>query len=158
MRILKYFLPSVLLSIVFFNILPAYQTDNPQVDSTINAFMTKWDLPKGTFTMAYDTTILYSKGYGVVDIVSMAPVTTESLFRIASSTKPFTAVAVMKLIQEGRLKLTDTVFGPRGILSQPQYQTILDSTVLDITVKNLLEHTAGGDDDCCQIDPIFNQR
>lgn len=133
----------------------ASQTDNPQVDSVINAFMTKWDLPGGSFTMAYDTTVLYSKGYGVTDIVSMEPVTTESLFRIASCTKPFTAVAVMKLIQEGKLSLEDTVFGPNGILDQSQYQTILDSNVLKIKIVNLLEHTAGWDDNY-QIDPMFS--
>lgn len=130
------------------------QSNNPQVDSVIHEFMTRWDIPGLSFSMAYDRTILYSKGYGYANISASEPVTEQSLFRIASCSKPFTATAIMLLIQNNQLQLTDTVFGPHGILNQAQYQTILDSNVLKITVENLLEHT-GGWDDTQQIDPMF---
>lgn len=151
MRRIKYFL---LLIIALFNSGLQAQNNNPQVDSIIQQFMNKWELPGGSFTMAYNRTILYSKGYGLADIVSMEPVTTQSLFRIASCSKPFTAVAIMQLIQHGQLSLNAKVFGAAGILNQPQYQNILDSNVLDITVQNLLEHTGGWDDNY-QPDPMF---
>lgn len=131
-----------------------YQSSNPQVDSIVHAFMNKWQIHGGAFTMAFERTILYSKGYGVKDTITHEPATDESLFRIASCTKPFTAVSIMQLIQHGLLNLSDTVFGPNGILNQPQYQTILDTNVLKITVVDLLEH-AGGWDDSQQIDPMF---
>lgn len=130
------------------------QSNNSQVDSVIQAFMTKWDIPGLGFSMAYDRTILYSKGYGYANIATNEPVTELSLFRIASCSKPFTATAIMLLIQQNHLSLTDTVFGPNGILNQAQYQNILDTNVLKITVENLLEHT-GGWDDTQQIDPMF---
>lgn len=127
---------------------------NPPVDSVIHSFMTKWDIPGLSFTMAYDRTMIYSKGYGFANTSTHEPVTTQSLFRIASCTKPFTATAIMYLIQGNHLALTDTVFGPNGILDQPEYQNILDTNVLKITVENLLEHTGGWDDNY-QIDPMF---
>lgn len=144
----------LLILIFFCSTLSSGQTDSAKVDSTIHAFMHKWDLPGGSFTMAFNRTIIYSKGYGFADVSGMDSVKPQSLFRIASCTKPFTAVGIMQLIQEGRIKLTDTVFGPGGILNQPQYQNILDSNVLNITVENLLEHT-GGWDDSYQPDPMF---
>ncbi|MDZ4710788.1 MAG: serine hydrolase [bacterium] len=144
----------LLLLALTFKTIYSSQADNPQVDSTIAAFMTKWDLPGGSFTMAYDGTVLYSKGYGHADISTNEPVTTNSIFRIASCSKPFTAIAIMQLIQHGHLHLTDTVFGSNGILNQPQYQTILDPDVLNITIENLLEHTGGWDADSTG-DPMF---
>lgn len=131
-----------------------YRVDHPQVDSLIHAFMNKWGIHGGAFTMAFERTILYSKGYGVQDTITHTPATDESLFRIASCTKPFTAVSVMQLVQHGLLSLTDTVFGPNGILNQPEYLTILDNNVLKITVQDLLEHAGGWDSDL-QIDPMF---
>lgn len=130
------------------------QIDSAQVDSTINAFMTKWDLPGGTFTMALNGTVLYSKGYGYSDEGSETPVTQNSLFRIASCTKPFTAVGVMQLIQNNQLDLDDIVFGPTGILNQPQYQTIGDPRILNITIEDLLTHTNGWNPDSTG-DPMF---
>ncbi|MEO8209159.1 MAG: serine hydrolase domain-containing protein, partial [bacterium] len=111
-------------------------------------------IPGGQFTMAYNNRIIYSKGYGYADRLTLDSVNTESLFRIASCTKPFTSVGIMRLIQDHQLNLDDKVFGPTGILNQPQYQNILDSQVLEITIENLLEHTAGWDDNY-QVDPMF---
>ena len=68
----------------------------------------------------------------------------ESLFRIASVTKPITSVTIFSLIEQGKLNLTDKVFGPSGILGikygKPPYQQY----ITDVTVDNLLTHTAGG--------------
>jgi CubicO group peptidase (beta-lactamase class C family) len=130
------------------------QIDSAKVDSTINAFMSKWDLPGGSFTMALNGSIIYSKGYGYSNADGKQNVTPNSLFRIASCTKPFTAVAVMQLIQNNQLDLNDIVFGPSGILNQPQYQTINDPQILNITIQNLLEHTSGWNSDSTG-DPMF---
>lgn len=133
---------------------PGTQTDSLKIDSLIEANMEKWDLPGLTFAIAYNGNLVYSKGYGYVDTLTKQPVTTNSLFRIASISKSVTAVAVMKLFQDGKLNLDAQVFGPSGILNEPYYQNILDSNVLDITVTNLLNHT-GGWDDSFQGDPMF---
>lgn len=130
------------------------QVNSAQVDKLVEAFMSKWELPGGSFAMALNGKILYSKGYGYSDTDKKEPVTTKSLFRIASCTKPFTAVSIMKLVQDGKLNLNDKVFGENGILNQPQYQNIKDKRVLEITVVNLLEHTGGWDSNI-EGDPMF---
>jgi D-alanyl-D-alanine carboxypeptidase len=130
------------------------QIDSVSVDSLVEAFMTKWDLPGGSFTMALNGSIVYSKGYGYSDTLSKTPATQNSLFRIASCTKQFTAVSFMQLIQNGTLNLNDTVFGPNGILNDPQYLNIKDPRVLNITITNLLEHTGGWNSDI-EGDPMF---
>lgn len=130
------------------------QVNSAEIDKLMEAFMQKWDLPGGSFAMALNGKILYSKGYGHSDVDKKEPVTTKSLFRIASCSKPFTAVSIMKLVQDGKLNLNDKVFGEKGILDQPQYQNIKDKRVLEITVTNLLEHTGGWDSDI-EGDPMF---
>lgn len=133
---------------------PVSNVDSASVDNLVNAFMQKWDLPGGSFTMALNGSIVYSKGYGYSDTLSKTPVTQNSLFRIASCSKQFTAVSIMQLVQNGTLNLNDIVFGPSGILNDPQYLTIKDPRVLNITITNLLEHTGGWNSDI-EGDPMF---
>jgi D-alanyl-D-alanine carboxypeptidase len=75
----------------------------------------------------------YFKTYGVTDVETQQLLTSASIFRIASVTKPFTAVAIMQLIEKGKLSLTDklsTFFKdfPNGD---------------KITIYHLLSHTSG---------------
>lgn len=79
------------------------------------------------------------------------------VFRIASVSKLITAVAIMKLQEEGRLQLSDKVFGPEGILNDPIFQEIRDKRSLQITVEHLLRHQGGysiayGDPMFCPLD------
>jgi CubicO group peptidase (beta-lactamase class C family) len=68
------------------------------------------------------------------------------LFRIASVSKSITSVAILSLIEEGRIRLTDRIFGPDAITGSdydmPPYH-IDRPRVDDITVEHLLTHTAG---------------
>ncbi len=72
-------------------------------------------------------------------------VTPTSLFRIASVSKPITSAAIMRLVQDGRLALTDTVFGEGGVL-EPMFgaDRAFGANITKITVQHLLEHTSGG--------------
>ena len=78
--------------------------------------------------------ILFEKGYGVGDLRSRAEIDPQTNFRLASVTKQFTAMAIMLLVHDGKLRyddhLTDVFpdFPPYG---------------RDITIRNLLNHTAG---------------
>jgi CubicO group peptidase (beta-lactamase class C family) len=69
------------------------------------------------------------------------------MFRIASVSKPITSIAIMKLIENGQLSLSDKVFGPGGILNADPYfanANVTDSRVYNITIQNLLEHSLVG--------------
>jgi CubicO group peptidase (beta-lactamase class C family) len=94
--------------------------------------------------------LIYARGFGYADLGSTEPVQPYHKFRIASLSKPITAVAIMKLVEQGQLALTDKVFGPNALLdNDPEIGNaqITDTRIFDITVQHLLEHTAGWDRD-----------
>ena len=57
--------------------------------------------------IAQDQTVVYAGGFGVQRLPNGAPVTADTPFRIGSVTKPFTAAAILRLAQQGRLSLSD---------------------------------------------------
>lgn len=87
---------------------------------------------------------VYDHAGGMADRQHMTQAQQDSLFRIADLSKPITAVTIFSLIENGKLNLTDKVFGSGAILgthySKPPYKTY----VADITVDHLLTHTACG--------------
>src|SRR5262245_30558460 len=65
----------------------------------------KLKTPGGALAVVKDGRLVYAKGFGLGDVVNKAPVEPTSLFRIASLSKPITAVAVLRLAQEKKLDL-----------------------------------------------------
>lgn len=115
------------------------------IDNAIQTFMTKWDVPGMSVAVAVDERLIYAKGYGFAVKETNTPVTMWTQFRVASVSKTLTAAAIMKLVDEGKITLNQKVFGTGGILGTT-YGTQPYSANLDkITVRQLLDHTAGGD-------------
>jgi CubicO group peptidase (beta-lactamase class C family) len=79
-------------------------------------------------------TVVFTKGFGVADIETDAPVERDMLFQIGSTTKMFVAVAVLKLSHQGRLALD----APIG-----SYLQGLSPRLSQVTAHQLLTHTAG---------------
>jgi CubicO group peptidase (beta-lactamase class C family) len=77
---------------------------------------------------------LFAGGRGLADIRTGRPLTSDSLFRLGSVTKQFTAAAVLKLVEEGRISLDDPL--SRFLPDYPQ-------PIASATVRQLLNHTAG---------------
>ena len=82
-------------------------------------------------------TLVYAKGFGVRNAETREPVTPESLFHMASISKPFVATAIMQLAEAGKLELDAPV---RTYL--PYFRPAGDGAD-SITVRQLLAHTAG---------------
>lgn len=80
----------------------------------------------------------YVRGYGVTNLDTPVPVDGDTVFRIASNTKPFTGTVAMRLVEAGRLDLDRTV---RTYL--PGFRTADESASARVTVRQLLNHTAG---------------
>lgn len=122
-------------------------------DPLMTSIMTRWALPGGQLAIATDGRLVFSHAYGYADSESGQAAQTDSLFRIASVSKPFTGVAILKLIQDGKLKLDDRAF---RILSrlQPPAGAVIDQRLYDITIQNLLQHT-GGWDSSVSLDPQY---
>jgi CubicO group peptidase (beta-lactamase class C family) len=87
---------------------------------------------------------VYVEAFGFADKERQETLTTQHRFRIASVTKPITSAGILLLMQAGRLRLTDHVFGPNSILGD-EYKTPTDrQDIQKITVEHLLTHTSGG--------------
>lgn len=123
---------------------PPPGTPIPQVDDAISAFMSKYNVPGMAVAITRNGKLVYVKGYGKADKASGNEVKDNSLFRIASVSKPITAVAIMKLVEANKLKLDDKAFGTGSILGTTYGTMPYKPHVTDITVRHLLEHTAGG--------------
>lgn len=117
-----------------------------QTDNLINSFLTTYGIPAATAAIAKDGKIVYMRAFGNSNIANTIPTQPYNLFRIASLSKPITSIACMKLLQNGRLSMGARVFGTGGILqNHPVFATanITDTRINNITVQQLLEHSAG---------------
>lgn len=108
-----------------------------------NGYLAEFGAPGVSVAIAHHGRIVYAEGFGLANPATGEKVTPQHLFRIASVSKPITSVAVFSLIEQGRLKLGDKVFGPNGILRN-DYGRPADQRVEDITVEHLLTHNGGG--------------
>jgi CubicO group peptidase (beta-lactamase class C family) len=99
--------------------------------------------PGAAIAITKDGRLVYASGFGYADQETGEEAGPNSLFRIASVSKPFTSVAIMKLIEAGRLRLTDHVFGPGGILGSEYPTPAGNQKINQITIKYLLEHVSG---------------
>jgi CubicO group peptidase (beta-lactamase class C family) len=125
------------------------------VDVEVSQFMQTWNLQGGSVAIVKDGRLIYARGFGEAD--KSTPAMPDNLFRIASLSKPITSMAVMKLIEDGLLQPDALVFGEQGILNNPEYSDINDTRTKLITLRHLLEHTAGWDREVSPIgDPMFN--
>ena len=92
--------------------------------------------------------LVHAAGYGYADLANNLEVTPQSLFRIASISKPITAVAVLQLIERGKLKLDDPVLQHLDLQREIEAAgETFDSRWHQITIRHLLEHRGGWDRD-----------
>jgi len=111
--------------------------------TVIQSFLKKWSIEGASVAIAKNGKLIYAKGFGFADTAARIETQPYSKFRIASISKLVTAVAIMRLCEEGRLSLDDKVFGPDGILNDSIYCHPKDKRVFDITVSHLLSHEGG---------------
>jgi CubicO group peptidase (beta-lactamase class C family) len=115
-------------------------------DAGMQQFMQRWKVLGASVALAKDGKLVYERAFGYADVAHSAPLQPYHLMRIASVSKTVTALAIMKLVEAGKLSLSHKVFGLQGYLTTPAYtQEIHDPRILAITVQQLLEHTAGWD-------------
>jgi D-alanyl-D-alanine carboxypeptidase len=132
-----------------------YPVDIHNVDIAVNAFMQKYHVPGLSFAIAKGDSLKLQRTYGYADSSRNELVKPESPFRIASISKSFTSAAVMLLMEQGKLKLSDKVFGDHSVLGNDYGSKPYHKWVTDITIANLLEHTTGGWDRKVD-DPMMN--
>jgi CubicO group peptidase (beta-lactamase class C family)/uncharacterized pyridoxamine 5'-phosphate oxidase family protein len=108
----------------------------PPLDKLVDALFSGVIKPESSgaaVVVAKDGKILFEKGYGLGDVEHGVPVGLETKFRIGSITKQFTAAAILKLQEEGKLNVTDRL--SKFIPDYPRGD--------EVTVHHLLTHTSG---------------
>ncbi len=112
------------------------------MNSEIYSLIQKYGLPGGVLAMMRDGRLVMAKGYGWANREEHRRARPETLFRIASVSKTITAVAVLKLMQDGRVGLDDKVLEILPDYAPPEDPGI-DPRIRDITVRHLLHHIGG---------------
>ena len=125
-----------------------------RVTSTFQAEVEKGSIPGAVVLIARRGKVAYFEAFGFRDRESQSPMQKDSIFRLASLTKPFTSVAIMMLAEEGKLTLQDPI-------SQylPEFKNVkvgvektdasgtrhleFESARREMTIQDLLRHTSG---------------
>lgn len=128
---------------------PPYFSDNnrlqkiqplfPIVEQLYRSHADKNHFPGYTFGIVLDGKLVFTGNGGYLDITTKNPVTSQSMFRIASMSKSFTAMAIVKLRDEGKLSLDDTV--AKYIPELKGQQLTKDAPI--ITIRDLMTHSGG---------------
>jgi CubicO group peptidase (beta-lactamase class C family) len=116
-----------------------------QLDTRIEQMMKAAGVPGAAIAVVKDGAVLHTRGFGVTSVETNAPVTSKTLFRLGSTTKMFVALAVLKLADEGKLRLDQPVGELVPGLSAPFGR---------VTVEQLLTHTAGLAEDAPMNGPL----
>jgi CubicO group peptidase (beta-lactamase class C family) len=130
------FIISLLLTVVCFSSQAQSKSDKQpgaSFDSLISSVF-KPDGPGATAIVSRKGQVIYKKAFGMADLEMNIPMQTEHIFRIGSISKQFTAVAILQLMEKGKLSLQDDI---KKFI--PDYPTHGHT----ITVEHLLTHTSG---------------
>ena len=135
-------------------------SDSPQLaemEKDIERYLERWEIYGAQLAISRGDSLLYVKGFGWADKENGVVMQPSNILRIASVSKLVTAVGIMKLVDENRLRLSDKVFGPKGILNDTAFtNAIKDSRYFDINIEQLLRHKAGFTTGAG--DPMFSTR
>jgi CubicO group peptidase (beta-lactamase class C family) len=107
-------------------------------------FMQTFFAPALSVAIVRNSRFVFERAFGVAYAKDAEQCSPTSLFRIASVTKPITSVAIFTLVEQGKVNLSDKIFGPSGILGADYGKGPYKQYVTDVTVDHLLTHTAGG--------------
>lgn len=114
-----------------------YQQTIEMLDSLIQRELNDKELPGITIAIVDDQQIVWQKGFGFSNPTTKTPITAETVFRVGSVSKLFTDIAVMRLVEQGKLDLDAPItkylpdFKPRNSFNKP------------ITLRQLMSHRAG---------------
>jgi CubicO group peptidase (beta-lactamase class C family) len=116
----------------------------PDVDRIVSEFATRNHIPGAAWGIVIDGELAHVGVTGYRDLDTKSPVTPDSVFRIASMTKSFTAISILKLRDEGKLSLEDPAERYVPELKSLTYPTSDSSR---ITIRQLLSHAEGFPED-----------
>lgn len=114
-------------------------------DRLMTKFVGQHRVPGAALAVTRQGKLVYARGFGFADVEQKEPVEPAALFRIASVSKPITAVAVMRLVEQGRLRLDDKVVDRMQLAPHVDRGAEPDKRWRQITIRHCLQHTGGWD-------------
>ena len=122
------------------------------IDTSLRAAVERKDVPGVVALVTNRERVLYQGAFGVADVSTGRALQADALFRIASMTKPVTSLALMQLIEQGRIGLDDPVEKYLPELANPKVFESFDAATGEyrlrpasrpVTVRHVLTHTSG---------------
>ncbi len=120
-----------------------------RVDDVIRRYIDDKKISGAVSLVARKGHVVHFEAQGVADVESKAPMRKDSIFRMASSTKPVTGVAILMLIEEGKVALTDPAskfipeFRGQKVAVEEGGEVKLVAADREVTIRDLLTHTSG---------------
>jgi N-acyl-D-amino-acid deacylase len=112
------------------------------LDRLMLDFLRDYNVPGGSLAIAKDGRLVFARGYGWANVENKRPMRPTSRFNLASCSKPITAAAILKLVDQGKLRLDDKVFALLDDIKPPPGARA-DPRLKEITVRQLLHHAGG---------------
>jgi CubicO group peptidase (beta-lactamase class C family) len=122
------------------------------IDTSLRGAVERKDVPGVVALITDRKGVLYESAFGVADVATGRPLARDTLFRIASMTKPITSVALMQLVEQGKIALDDPAEKYLPELKNPQVIESFNAATGDYklrpasrpaTVRHMLTHTSG---------------
>jgi serine beta-lactamase-like protein LACTB, mitochondrial len=104
------------------------------IERVVSAEMSRYKVPGMTVAIGEDLRLAWSKGFGLADVENAVPATPATEYRIGSISKPITAVAVMQLVESGKLDLDAPI---------QKYVPAFPQKPWPVTARELLAHLSG---------------
>jgi methyl acetate hydrolase len=122
-----------------------------EIDRALQAMVSAREIPGVVAMAANGQSVVYGGAFGFRDMAAASPMSTDTVFRIASMVKLLTSVAALQLVERGKLKLdepagnVDPTFGSAQVLAGFDAKGVpqLRPAERPITLRNLLTHTSG---------------
>lgn len=111
----------------------------PEIDQIYREYAEKNHFPGYAYGIMVDGQLVHSGAGGFIDLDKKTPATAQSMFRVASITKSFTAMAILRLRDENKLQLDDPV---QAYIPEIKHQQLTADAPV-ITIRDLLTHSAG---------------
>jgi methyl acetate hydrolase len=122
-----------------------------EIDAALQGMVRAGKIPGVVAMAANEASVVYQGAFGVRSMAAAAPMSSDTIFRIASMVKLLTSVAALQLVERGKLKLDEPAGAIDPSLASPQILTGFDAKGVPqlraaqkpLTLRNLLTHTSG---------------
>jgi methyl acetate hydrolase len=122
-----------------------------EIDAALQAMVRAGKIPGVVAMAANEASVVYQGAFGVRSMAAAAPMSSDTIFRIASMVKLLTSVAALQLVERGKLKLDEPAGAIDPSLASPQILVGFDAKGVPqlraaqkpLTLRNLLTHTSG---------------